>query len=1001
MRTISCLFKSAVIFLSVGLVFSSCKKINENEKPGTGSVDIADKNDKAIEKVIDSAPGFTTAAKRLKGFEKRKLLREKSLVGQVAFRNIGPTIMSGRVVDLEVNPQDPTEFYVAYASGGLWKTVNNGVTFEPLFDNEAVMTIGDIAVDWSHDETIWVGTGENNSSRSSYAGTGIYKSTDKGKTWQHVGLAETHHTGRIVLHPADPNTAWVAAIGHLYSANEERGVFKTTDGGQTWEKVLFIDDKTGVIDLVIDPANPGILYAAAWHRERFAWNFVESGTTSGIYKTTDGGNDWILLTTEESGFPTGDGVGRIGLCISPQNPRLIYAILDNQARRPKEKKDDEPVITKDSLRTMSGEDFLKIEDEKITEYLDYYGFPQKYSAAGIRARIEKKEILPTALVDYLENANSRLFDTAVIGGEVYRSRDGGNSWQKTHEKFIDGFVNSYGYYFGQIRVSPGDSNKIYMLGVPALTSSDGGKTFSALMADNVHVDHHALWINPQNPDHLILGNDGGLNMTYDGGKNWIKANNPPVGQFYAISVDMEKPYNVYGGLQDNGVWYGPSTYKAGVTWHANGAYPYHRLLGGDGMQVAVDLRDNNTVYTGFQFGYYYKINKKTGKRSSVKPQHDLGERPPRFNWQTPVQLSSHNQDILYIGAEKLYRSLENGEKLQPISADLTGGGLPGDVPYGTLSSIDESPKKFGLIYTGSDDGFIHVSRDGGYSWQRISDDLPQHLWVSRVEASAHDEAVVFVTLNGYRFDDFTAYLYRSYDYGKTWQYIGTDLPDEPLNVVVQDPKNADILYVGSDHGVYISLDGGLSFMAMYKNLPAVPVHDLVVHPRDKDLIVGTHGRSIFIADVDQVQQLTKKLRGEDIHLFPVKKMTFNKNWGKKRGAWSEPRVPGLQIVVYLKETGEFELQVQTATGKTLKHWQYNGVAGLNYIEYDLTFETRNKSILEMELSELNKKETTVKTAEDGKIYLPAGKYKINVILNFQTATTDLEIVAPEKLKRGE
>ncbi|KAA3619931.1 MAG: glycosyl hydrolase [Calditrichaeota bacterium] len=991
---------AALAILSLALVFSACEFWSNSEKATTQSTKTDVENNKDIEKVLDAIPGFTNADERLNGLRKREALQKKSLLGQVAFRNIGPSIMSGRVVDVEVNPDDPTIFYVAYASGGLWKTENNGISFDPIFDNEAVMTIGDIAVDWRHNGTIWVGTGENNSSRSSYAGTGIYKSNDDGKTWHHAGLAETHHTGRIILHPENPDIAWVAAIGHLYSENEERGVFKTVDAGKSWHKVLFVDSKTGVIDLIINPQNPEILFAAAWHRQRFAWNFVEAGASSGIYKSTDGGESWDLITGEKSGFPTGKGVGRIGLDISPENPDLIYAVLDNQARRPKEVKDDEPELTKDVLREMSKEEFINLDEEKITEYLDYFGFPQKYAAASIIAQVENDKILPAALVEYLENANSQLFDTEVIGGEVYISRDGGKTWGKTHSEFIDNFVYSYGYYFGQIRVSPVDSNKIYILGVPALKSDDGGKTFTALMADNVHVDHHALWINPKMSTHLILGNDGGINISYDDGGIWIKANNPPVGQFYTVSVDMEKPYNVYGGLQDNGVWYGPSTYKSGVAWQANGDYPYKRLLGGDGMKVAIDFRDNSTIYTGFQFGYYYKINRKTGSQKSIKPQHELGNRPPRFNWQTPVRLSTHNQDILYIGAEKLYRSLQGGEEIVPISEDLTHGGLPGDVPYGTLTTIDESPKKFGLLYVGSDDGLIHISKDGGYSWQRISDELPQHLWVSRVEASPHEEAVVFATLNGYRFDGFSAYLYKSDDYGKTWKKLGHDLPVEPLNVVVQDPENEKILYVGSDHGVYASLDGGQSFMSMYKDLPAVPVHDLVVHPRDKDLVVGTHGRSIFVANIEHVQQLTDKLLSEDLHLFPVDKVKFNKNWGKKRSMWSEPVIPKVEIAFYLKLATEIEFQIQTEAGKILKDWTHTGVAGLNYLDYELTFDVDKKNILELELRKSEPDSKSIKVSENGKVYLQPGKYKLIAILNNEPISTELEISAPKKKKRG-
>ncbi|MGB0925517.1 MAG: WD40/YVTN/BNR-like repeat-containing protein, partial [Minisyncoccia bacterium] len=350
---------------------------------------------------------------------------------------------------------------------------------------------------------------------------------------------------------------------------------------------------------------------------------------------------------------------------------------------------------------------------------------------------------------------------------------------------------------------------------------------------------------------------------------------PAVGQFYAITVDMAKPYNVYGGFQDNGVWVGPSTYKASMYWHNSGHYPYKGLLGGDGMQVAVDTRDNNLVYTGFQFGYYYRINQETGERKFIKPQHELGERPLRFNWQSPIHLSSHNQDILYFGANKVFRSMNKGVDLEPISEDLTKGGRKGDVPFGTLSTVQESHMKFGLVYVGSDDGWIHVTKDGGNNWERISDDLPQDLWVSRVEPSRHDEATIYTSLNGYRWDDFNSYIYRSTDYGKNWTKIGTDLPAEPVNVIREDPKNSNVLYVGTDHGLYISLDKGESFMAMNNNLPAVAIHDLIVHPRDNDLVVGTHGRSIYIGNVEHLQQMSAGMMANAVHVFELDKIKYN------------------------------------------------------------------------------------------------------------------------------
>ncbi|GIV61716.1 MAG: hypothetical protein KatS3mg044_0582 [Rhodothermaceae bacterium] len=627
------------------------------------------------EPVMETLVPPTPASQRLASAARRAQLRERSLVRNVAFRNVGPTVMSGRVVDLDVSPDDPTHFYVAYASGGLWKTTNNGQSFTPLFDAEAVMTLGDIAVDWTHGETIWVGTGENNSSRSSYAGAGIYRSTDGGETWEHLGLAETHRTGRIVLHPADPNTVWVAAAGHLYSSNPERGVYKTTDGGQTWRKTLFVNDDTGAIDLVLDPTNPDVLYAAMWERSRRAWNFVEGGEGSGIYKSTDGGETWTRVTVEGSGFPTGPNVGRIGLAIYPGDPNIVYALLDNYNRRPKEEGEEEPALTRDMLRTMTGELFLDLKDEDLEAFLRDNDFPEKYTAASVKKMVREGKIEPVALVWYLEDANAQLFDTPVIGAEVYRSDDGGKTWTRTHEDYLDGLYYSYGYYFGQIRVAPETPDRLYIMGVPILRSDDGGKTWTNINEENVHVDHHALWVSPTRPGHLINGNDGGVNISYDDGATWFKANSPAVGQFYDITVDDARPYNVYGGLQDNGVWVGPSTYEPSLAWHSTGDYPYDGLLGGDGMQVVVDTRDNETVYTGFQFGNYFRINRRTGQRARIRPQHELGERPPRFNWETPVHLSRHNQDILYLGANRLYRSLDRGETFEPISGRPDSGGV--------------------------------------------------------------------------------------------------------------------------------------------------------------------------------------------------------------------------------------------------------------------------------------------------------------------------------------
>ncbi|MCB9300397.1 MAG: glycosyl hydrolase [Lewinellaceae bacterium] len=937
-------------------------------------------------------PPFTAAAERMASYPQRQALAKQSIVNAIEFRNVGPTIMSGRVADLDVRPDDPTYFYVAYASGGLWKTENNGTSFEPLFDNEMVMTIGDIAVDWARN-TIWVGTGEVNSSRSSYAGAGVYKSTDGGKSWQQLGLAETHHIGRIVLDPDNPNIAWVAALGHLYSPNEERGVFKTTDGGLTWSKTLYIDEHTGAVDLIRSPTEPNTLYAATWQRERRAWNFVESGPGSGIYKSTDGGESWDLLTTETSGFVTGEGAGRIGLdAVKTENGLVLFAAIDNYNRRPK-KEEEERKLTKEELRSMSREEFLKLEKYLLKEYLQQYDFPERYDADKVRSMVEKGEIQPKTLVDYVEDANAMLFDVPVTGLELYRSDDGGQSWKRTHEDFLDNVYYTYGYYFGQVRVDPQAPDKVFVMGVPVLRSDDGGQSFESIDGDNVHGDHHALWINPRRAGHLILGNDGGVNISYDYGKSWVKCNTPAVGQFYAIAVDMAEPYRVYGGLQDNGVWMGPSNYRAGAGWHDSGRYPYRMIQGGDGMQVAVDTRDNTTVYTGYQFGNYFRIDTQAGKSDYITPKPKLGERAYRWNWQAPIHLSVHNQDILYMGANKLLRSLNQGKDFEEISGDLTQGGLPGDVPFGALSSIHESPLQFGLIYTGSDDGLVHLTRDGGYSWENISAGLPANRWVSRVQASAHEKGRVYVSLNGYRWDDFTPYLYVSDDYGQSWRAIGQDLPLEPINVVKEDPDNPNILYVGSDHGLYVSLDRGESFMQLNNQLPAVAVHDLVIQPRAHDLAVGTHGRSIYIASVRELQQLTPEVLAEALHVFAPESIRYSSRWGNP-GPYRKPEPPKVEIPLYTTTAGKAKVSIIDGAGLVLRSFEADCRKGLNFLPYDLIISEKTLTEYNKILNKNKKKEerpANVKPAKDGKAYLYRGKYKVVVEKDGQKGEVELEV----------
>ena len=896
---------------------------------------------------------------------------KNSIVKNIAFKNIGPTVMSGRVVDIDVNPNNTTEFYVGYASGGLWYTNNNGTTFTPVLDSSPTQNIGDIAVDWKNG-TLWVGTGENNSSRSSYAGIGILKSTDKGKTWINVGLTDSHHIGRILINPKNPDEVVIGVIGHLYSSNNERGIFKTTDGGKTWKKTLFIDENTGIIDVQLAPNNFNVLYAAAWERERKAWNFDGNGKNSAIYKSTDAGNSWTKIS-DNNGFPNGNGVGRIGLAVFNEN--TVYAFHDSQFRRKKDnkKKKTSNALTKDDFKSMTVDAFLKLKDKKLNSYLKMNGFQEKYRAENVKQMVRAGSVEPIDLAKYLENANTLLFDTPVIGAEVFKTTNGGKSWKKTHEGYLDDLYYSYGYYFGEVRVDPQDENGIYVLGVPILKSKDGGKTFTSISKENIHADHQALWVNPNKQGHLVEGNDGGLNISYDDGESWIKANQPAVGQFYTVYADNQKNYKVYGGLQDNGVWVANNNAKMDKRWKQTGKNPYESIMGGDGMQVAVDDRNPNIVYTGYQFGNYYRIDRATGQQKYIQPKHTLGEAPYRFNWQTPIQLSKHNQDILYLGGNKLHRSLDKGDTWEAISDDLTQGGRKGNVAYGTLTSISESPFQFGLLYVGSDDGFIHVSKNGGGTWEKISNSLPQNLWVSRVIASKHKKERVYVTLNGYRFDDFSSYVYMSDDFGKTWKNIGESIPTSPVNVIKEDPKKDNILYLGSDNGLYVSFNNGTKWHPFNNGLPNVAVHDLVIQPTAKHLIVGTHGRSLYKANVTSLQDFENKET-----IFAIKNISKRGSWGSSWSKWLQPNTPEVTIPFYSNTSGKTKVKIY-AKDILVNSIEVTVDKGFNEAVYDVSFSKKGRKAYTKK-----NEDAVVKKAKNEVYYLPKGTYKVVINKSEQT-----------------
>jgi photosystem II stability/assembly factor-like uncharacterized protein len=709
---------------------------------------------------------------------------EESIFKDLKWRAAGPVLQGGRIESIAVPPGNHGTIYVGVGSGNLWKTVNNGLTWVPLFEHESTFTMGDVAVSSSNPDIVWVGTGESQPRHSgyAYAGTGVFMSADAGRTWRNMGLNDTHHIGEVLIDPENPDVVYVAAIGHFRSRSEERGLFRTTNRGRTWEKVLFISDRTGVVDVVMDPSDNRILYAAAWE--------VVQGEESGLYRTVDAGQTWTRLA---EGLPAGP-LGRSGLAVAPDRPDIVYAFIDNRS-----------------------------------------------PGRGKRT---------------------------IIGGEVYRSDDKGVSWKKANTDDLYPVFGIYGWKFCDIRVAPGNGDEIYILGNRGYHSTDGGRTYERFgekilrLHDTrgrvLHLDHHDLWIDPLNPDRLILGNDGGVFMSYDRARSWLHLNNLPVGEFYSISVDMETPYNIYGGTQDNAALYGPSNHvlEDGVNdpWRHVFLDPW---TGGDAFDTLRDPTRENIVYYEHQHGDMRCMDitgasvLSGGESSrSIRPRAGKGEPPWRFGWYTPFIISRHDPMVLYAGGNKLLKSLNRGEDWVAISPDLAdpGNGVWDKVPFGTITMISESPFKAGLLYVGTEGGSVYLTLDDGGNWARVSRGLPEK-WVSRVTASRHKIGTVYLSFTGYREDDFEAYLYRSTDFGVTWESIRRNLPSESINVVAEDPRNEQVLYVGTDLGVYVSLDRGGTWHSLCNNLPTTPVHDLVVHPRDHELVIGTHGRSVFVLDV--------------------------------------------------------------------------------------------------------------------------------------------------------
>ena len=948
-----------------------------------------------------AASATDTAAQREAAWQQHQQMAAASPFAGVRWRSIGPTEQGGRVVDVAAVPGQPYTFYVAYATGGVWKTVDDGVSFEPLTDALPTTVTGAIAVDPQHPQTLWVGTGEPNASRSSYGGMGLFRSDDGGKHFSRAGLAGSDRIARIVVDPKDSNRIFVAVAGRLYTEGGDPGVYRSTDGGKSWARVLKGDrPNTGAIDLVQDASDPDVLYAALWEHTRRAWKFQASGAGSGIWKSVDGGTTWQRIG---NGFPNGVHVGRIGLAIAASHPQTVYATVDNWDVLPADQQDlgDRP-LSAHRIEHMGKDEFLRQDPDEIESFIRDNDLAVDVDAKSLTAMLRDGSLSMDQLRARLRDANADLFNTDIKGLEVYRSDDGGANWHRTHDKPLREVDYTYGYYFGQVRVAPDNPDRVYVQGLPIIASSDGGKTWSGLNDPKVHVDYHALWIDPSDPLRMIVGNDGCSYISHDGGKHFRAMGGNAVGQFYTVVADMADPYNVYGGLQDNGSWKGASN----LPFDRNN---WSQVGGGDGMHVQVDTRDNKTLYTGYQFGYYYRQG--PNGNGEIRPRAGLRDAPLRYNWNTPILLSPHDQDIVYYGANQLFRSLDKGATWTAISPDLTTSKERGDVPYATITTISESPKRFGLLWIGTDDGHVDVSDDGGVHWNHVDAALPKQ-WVSRVVASAFDEKRAYVTLNGYRNDDMTPWVYRTDDSGRSWTAISAGLPDESVNVIREDTVNPDVLYVGTDRGVYVSLDRGAHWDSLQANLPDVPVHDLAVHPRERELIAGTHGRSVWIVDVLPLQELAK-VRNEAVHLFPVEKMQADRGWRSAAPRWFDDSddQPKLALPFWAKAAGTARLSVLDKNGNAVRTFDIDAKAGINTTDWDLLMD--RDLALAAERASLNQSAVAKDAGKDKsdvgldktpvaeairlgqRLYAIPGDYTLRLELNGARSEVKFTVEAPE------
>jgi photosystem II stability/assembly factor-like uncharacterized protein len=831
------------------------------------------------------------------------------LLAGMQARSIGPAGMSGRVAAIDAVNADPNVIYVGAATGGVWKSINGGLTWKPIFDDERVAAIGSVAIFQPSPDIVWVGTGEGNPRNSVSVGRGIYRSLDGGRNWKHMGLEATERIHRIVTHPTNPDMVWVAAMGREWGENEQRGVYKTTDGGKSWNKVLYVDERTGAADLVLDPRNPRKLFAAMWDYRRWPWSFRSGGAGSGLHVSLDGGDSWKRLTPED-GLPEGD-LGRIGLAIARSNPEIVYALIE-----------------------------------------------------------AKKNGL-------------------------YVSKDGGDSWEATGESR---YAGNRPFYYGDIRVDPERPSTVYSLWSMISVSRDGGKDFEILVPySKVHPDHHAMWINPADGRQIIAGNDGGVAITSDRGETWRFVTNLPLAQYYHIHVDMDTPYNVYGGMQDNGSWRGPST-----VWENGGIRNHHweEVGFGDGFDTLPDPRDSMMGYAMSQQGYLSRWDLRTGERKDIRPSDPPGTEL-RFNWNAGFAIDPFEPNVIYYGSQFVHRSAYRGESWEIVSGDLTSnnpewqkqdesGGLTLDVTgaenFTTIVTIAPSAKEQGVIWVGTDDGRLHLSRDAGKSWDSIEERLrgvPEHTWIPHIEPSKFDGGTAFVVLDDHRRSNWTPYVYRTTDYGRTWKSLVTDDIDGYCLAIAQDPVDENLLFLGTEFGLFVSVDGGSSWSKYTHGFPTVATRDLIVHPREHDLVIGTHGRAAYVIDdIRPLRGLTAEILAEPLHLFEIP--TAQQYRVKQTGASRFPgatefrgdnrpygalisyslNVPGLphpdddaerarkqaerdsrsaesggdevvEVEEKKKDEPEVELEIRARDGEVIRHFSAPARLGINRVAWDL------------------------------------------------------------------